>query len=152
MKNKPLFAKIIKHIRAEPEALDMSRYVRSAQGCEGACGTVGCIAGWAVILAEPVMEPLLLSAFNVLRCETDYQSDRYLKASGLLDSVPDRARLWLEISAHQCHVLFHVSNWPMKFQLSYEKAKSRGHDPEARQKKLAAITIQRIRHFMKTGR
>lgn len=43
-----LARRVADHIEANPSVLDMSIYVEFGRGC----GTVGCIAGWAVLLSD----------------------------------------------------------------------------------------------------
>jgi hypothetical protein len=57
MYGEELFEAILTKIKSEPESHDQSVYLRKAE-----CGTAGCVAGWAVLLAYPDAKPLWDSA------------------------------------------------------------------------------------------
>jgi hypothetical protein len=90
--NVELLRRIQKHILAEPKRLDMGNFiVRKSDGLGSLvrfpkCGTVGCIAGWAVTLSTK-------EKLNYKRIE-------------------DRARQLLGITQTQGNKLFFDGNWP----------------------------------------
>jgi hypothetical protein len=75
--NVKLLRRIQKHILAEPKRLDMGNFiVRKSDGLGSLvrfpkCGTVGCIAGWAVTLSTASGSPLSGDAADESAC-TNY--------------------------------------------------------------------------------
>jgi hypothetical protein len=56
--NVELLEKVKKHILAEPKRINMNNWCYKKPKSRGgpACGTVGCIAGWTVLLSHPKKE------------------------------------------------------------------------------------------------
>lgn len=114
--NVDLLMRVKKHIIAKPSRLRMDNWV--VKGLPGdvhsnnlagwnepkkyklpSCGTVGCIAGWVVLLANP---------------EEATTGSIAVKAHDLLDMVTYR----------EPFELFHVNNWPNELHEAYLKAKT----------------------------
>lgn len=135
--NIKLLRRVKRHILAEPKRINMYFPVRVGQMGRGAppCGTIGCIAGWAVLLAERKgreMPGLTWRRILDRREAPDMDWD---------DFKPIAIRR-LKLTAEQAHRLFHVINWPRTFTVQYEKART--------PKKMASVTAERIDHFIKT--
>jgi hypothetical protein len=50
--NWKLLSQIADHIEANPKSFDMETWAE-----EHSCGTIGCIAGWAIMLTQPDVSP-----------------------------------------------------------------------------------------------
>jgi hypothetical protein len=93
--NVKLLRRIQKHILAEPKRLDMGHFIARKSDGSGLvvrfpqCGTVACIAGWAVTLST--------------KEKLDYRR------------IEGRARQLLGITQTQAKNLFFDSNWPQQF-------------------------------------
>lgn len=124
--NVRLLRRIKRHILEEPRRLNMYGFGYKIHGTpspdEPPCGTVGCIAGWAIWLSG-----LQVSEVNVIR-----------KASTLL-GLKNR---YDGLSGDQKR-LFYVEDWPTLFEHRYVAAQ--------RARTRAYITAERIEHFIKTG-
>jgi hypothetical protein len=130
--NKILFAKVRDHILAEPRRFRMERYVANPgyYGLEGdtapPCGTVACIAGWAVALVDGMDA---------------------ITAPGAYDHIAERAEELLGLSDDEGWALWRVffhTEWPARFRRRYESAKRQG----AR----ARAAADYIDHIIATGK
>lgn len=114
--NVELLRKIQKHILAEPERFAMSWWCGTGDPGKPLlddsfgesnidaliapeCGTVACIAGWAVLLSDG---------------KDGIYSSRYIQE-----------RAWELLGEKAERRLFHTCKWPGKFANRYEKAKTR---------------------------
>ena len=125
--NVELLTRVRDQILSEPTSLDMSVFIAGGVRAERQhgwppprCGTMACIAGWAVILKRGV--------------------DRAFES----DDVWTTARNDLEITSVQSTALFMSSMWPEPFNAQYKAAKK---SKDART--LARITANRIDHFIR---
>lgn len=125
--NMELFKKIKKHILARPSRLRMDTWVRRGNPKDTIynhmpgygepenfklpdCGTVGCIAGWAVLLANPDLA-------------TDKSFGRGEERLSI--STASYAASDLHIKAeYKPFELFYVDYWPTQYADSYRKAKT----------------------------
>lgn len=82
--NEALLREILTFIELHPERWDQGSWWDT-----GACGTTGCLAGWTVVLADPLFGPDQAWAFDPLSCDIDF-----------------RARNLLGLSEEQAHELF----------------------------------------------
>lgn len=114
--NLPLFAKIKEKILAEPDRFNMGLwfgvidargeldFLTAGAGTVGEafqeCGTVACIAGWAVVLGDPSRS---------LHC-----------------AVALRARAALGLTYDEGTALFTTARWPQELQDAYFKAEYNG--------------------------
>jgi hypothetical protein len=121
--NVSLLRKVQKHILAEPKRFDMGNFGYLLPEGDGGpkCGTVGCIAGWAVLL------------------------DGNKKAIGTWEVTKlvgeEEGKDSLELTELQKDRLFFLSGWPKKFHDKYF-----GHSREEQ----AKIAAARIEHFIRT--
>lgn len=124
--NTRLLRKVAKHIAEEPRRLDMSFLYRRAalvkEDLRPPCGTVGCIAGWALIIG--LKATTFSAAFPIV--------------NGSTVDVTDARKLLKVKNDH----LFFLSLWPEAFQCDYRAAST----PAER----ASVTVARIEHFIKT--
>lgn len=143
-KAKRLLERVAKHIEKEPRRLDMYYWVRHPRREEEPppCGTVGCIAGWTVLLAA-----------------TKERREKAMRARSLRTSM--RALGFPSASQGACDVLglpyefgflegyptlFYTDAWPEPFQGRYIKAEGAGS-----RERMAKVTAARIRHFINKG-
>lgn len=138
-----LLEKIITVIETEPKRLDMNVVAVTKSGTkEGtrtadyfpACGTVGCIAGWAYMLATPDDVQVRIPKTNFMASVR-----AVLSGAGILQ----KAAQILEIETSY-HELFFVEHWPRVYRDAYRV----NHLDRTER---AEITVKRIRHFIKTG-
>lgn len=125
-----LLRKIQKHILAEPRRLDMSGwgyYDKNPDASMPPCGTVGCIAGWALVLTG-AHDPVL----------SDFPLDTYTLAEEVLALEDGQAERLFLLREHTFG-----PRWPVKYECQYHRAKS----PQGR----ARAAVRRIDHFIKTG-
>jgi hypothetical protein len=130
--NVKLLRKVAKYILAEPKRLDMNvTGIATLPDDEDApkCGTVGCIAGWASVLALPAMPASPKFRASVMT----WESGRIK----LKLNCEEASRLFTEPDS-EAH-----DGWPVRFRTAYAKAKT--HRGRAR------VTARRIEHFIKTG-
>lgn len=125
--NVRLLRKIQKHILEEPRRLEMGAWGYrigsfSARHYGPPCGTVGCIAGWA----------LWLNGIDPTGADVSAKSAELL-------GLPPSGRLG-EVTQEQ-HVLFYTDHWPTKYRHQFNKAKT----PVGR----ARATARRIDYFIK---
>ena len=132
--NVPLLNQVIDAIKADPKRLDMQYFVheKNSEDPEPGCGTVGCIAGWAVLLKNHRRgEPM------------GYVCQRLSKALGQGNSsFPVEAQELLGLSAKQATKLFYLDEWPAPFREAY----ATGNNAKRR----VQVTVDRIKHFVKT--
>lgn len=108
--NVELFEKIKTHVREEPKRLYMGDWVmRKLPSLDDnrpdffpECGTVACMAGWAVLLNTP-LDPLYVRSYL----------------------VESQARKALDIDGEQASGLFYVGNWPKEFLRAYTGTEDR---------------------------
>jgi hypothetical protein len=137
--NEKLLEEVMDCIKAEPRKLDMNLVAEKVNADNDPiappCGTVGCIAGWALLLsghkrlAFKSGHNSLVKAAKILGLE----GDGIYRYNGYNDDEAESVRL------------FHVDAWPDKFAEAYEDAES---DNSPRRK--ATATIKRIKHFINT--
>lgn len=138
--NVKLLRQVKRHILEEPKRLQMGIWSASAkrQVRQGymekdeapACGTTGCIAGWAVILHKAGSRTDFLKVLRSIRGH-DYRHVMQPKAIALL-----------ELTEAQADSLFFVGDWPGSFEGDYMNCKT----PKQR----ARVTAKRIEHFIRT--
>jgi hypothetical protein len=117
--NVELLGRVRDHILEDTRRFNMDRYVNVAYGTDAPhCGTIGCIAGWAVMLVEGIPEEI---------------SDSYYAG------VAEDARRLLGLTYWEAENLFHVSMWPKEYKDRFLAADS--IDEEA---KVAADFINAI--------
>lgn len=130
--NVELLQKVKAHILEEPKRLKMSQWGRKVDPFTGpACGTVGCIAGWAAFLSKPAY---IGSEALYSYCDGLYSQAR-LDAAELLD-----------VNKRQQEYLFFVGYWPEPFRERYQIADVFPDNHT----ELAQITAERIDHFIAT--
>lgn len=135
--NTKLLLKVKRHILAEPKRIDMDIPVSTSEWRHlmPPCGTVGCIAGWTVILANRKGREAPTKTWE--RFESKEIISDYT-----WQTVRRHAIRLLRLTDRQATVLFHVPQWPQEFLDAYEKAKR----PSTR----AKVTAGMIYHFIKT--
>ena len=135
--NVKLLKAVKKAILEEPKRLDMNCGL--AKSNLNICGTIGCIAGWAVILdkrgksRKPIKEILesLINNQNFVACR-DWVT---------WDNLKPMAENALGLTRIQAKMLFFDANWPEPFKREYWESPS---------VKSAEITVKRIDYFIKT--
>lgn len=118
-----LLRRVQRHILKEPRRLAMGVWANASASVY--CGTVGCIAGWAVMLTRPSLQ-------RAVRDRVDKVYD--------WESVGRKA---LRISPERARSLFHNENWPTDYRNRLEETHL--------QKEYVDVTIERIEHFIQTG-
>lgn len=109
--NTRLLRRIQKHILAEPKRFIMGDVVvhnapgemYREDGIErpfASCGTMACIAGWALLLSK--------------------NSSRDLDDAARLLGLPQPADRWLCVGDN----LFYEGNWPIKYSVAWDKART----------------------------
>jgi hypothetical protein len=134
--NVKLLRMVKKHILEEPRRFDMgtfgstfaSRFHFKSVTGEALrnfppCGTVACIAGWAI-------------GVNASKPKSFFRKISYGQIAPL-------ATAELELSIPEKDRLFYQENWPTRYYTAYAKAKS----PADR----ARVAARRIEHFIKTN-
>jgi len=147
--NKALLNKVKKHILEEPNRLIMSTWLsKTTPGTKinpGAwgennmevpkCGTVGCIAGWIVLLAHP-------DADERMKLETLYGYNAIAKrALGIADLSVYYSGIPFEI--------FYVDRWPEPFKTQYYEVSYKFPNHDEAQKERAKIVAAVIDEFKK---
>lgn len=148
--NRKLIEKVIKHIEEEPQRLDMDVWVEKvndksrhdrieygdAEDLQPACGTVGCIAGWAMLLDQPAKRRKELFAMT---------PKRFIRAlfGGDFSEVSRRGAKLLGIEEGDQDAVFMTDYWPEPFGDKFRAANT--------QKKRAKITVARLKHLLRTG-
>lgn len=103
--NKSLLRKVRNHILEDERRFDMMRFVERRRGSEAPpCGTVGCIAGWAVMLADGIPKRITVTYY---------------------EGVGKRAAELLGLSEDESSSLFYDPCWPEPFHARYLKEKSK---------------------------
>lgn len=146
--NVKLLRKVQKHILEEPRRIDMGLWGAAQSPVLGddpryvpACGTAGCIAGWAIILSQPpAARAKLLKHGREIESKAMEREERIEKTLG---RNPARtAKALLKITPTMCDILFHEGRWPMPFAPDWLAAET----PRQTAKRVAA----RIDHFIQT--
>ena len=131
--NVQLLEQVRDHIVEEPRRLDMGHWLRESDEDDSnapACGTTGCIAGWAVTIAKFGTDPKA--------ARSAWEGEQIA-----LISVAEEE---LQISDAEAEKLFYVTYWPRLLKEGYFDAEHRV-DHQA----MAQITAERIDHFIGTG-
>lgn len=106
--NVKLLRQIVKHLKEEPKRYDQGKWglqICSTEPGAPACGTQGCIAGWAVFLSVP--QELWPNLFAGGVFKPGGEADRL----GLNDSPATRAAQRLVgVTDDEAHALFAVDN------------------------------------------
>jgi len=117
-----LLRRIQKHVLKEPRRLVMRSWAKPSR--EVRCGTVGCIAGWAVMLTTPGVRKSVKSGMN--NFNWSFLGKRALR-----------------IGDKRAHALFHSEYWPSDYYERLVETRS--------QEDYANVTVERIEHFIRTG-
>lgn len=144
--NVELLERVKAHILEEPRRFDMSTFVARASDpslllapdMRPACGTVACIAGWAVFLSSGLPKKITEDLYESIESHAAGLLGLGLEA-GDLDDEEDDPDGESEVSR-----LFYVPNWPAEFRRRYRHTEN---DPTAR----ARVAADRIDHFLKTN-
>lgn len=135
-------------ILEEPKRLEMSAYLIREREEEGgpACGTVGCIAGWARLSSLSIRKIRNLSDAEFFKLDDD--SPRWVvrqmeRQEGYRELARDRSGGLTWLVHLRSRALFHVSVWPASFQRRYDATKT--------QRARARVTADRITYFVRTG-
>lgn len=136
--NVKLLQAIKKHILAEPKRLDMGNwgFKRDKANDGPACGTVGCIAGWAVLLTHP----------SLIGRKEDFTPAKLKKFSNAMGNAEEDAPGLLKINIGTADRLFYVDRWPEPFRQDYLDAESGGD-----RKAMAKATAARIDSLISMG-
>ncbi len=132
--NTKLLEDVCTAILAHPDQFIMESYFDNIleDGTEpGGCGTAGCFAGWILHLTHK-RKTLAGTRDSIVGNEA-------IEAGNLI-GVPVR-RPRNDYSMH--HPLFFIDEWPDEFRVAYESA------PVSERAKIA---VERIRHFIATGK
>lgn len=92
--NTELLERIADHIEAVPESWDLSQWAWTADSRD-LCDTVGCVAGWAVMLTDPELR------YRVATEPFEYENYAW----------EPQARELLELTADQASALFASGRW-----------------------------------------
>lgn len=130
--NIELLNKVKAHILEEPKRLDMSVILRRAP--RNACGTAGCVDGWAQVLSN------CAALGSLVFFDGDYVKGRELL--GLTQEEAERLFSDPKDGYDEDHVEYAENGWPEEFIDRYRKARN------ASQR--AIVTVERIDHFIKT--
>lgn len=144
--NIELLQRVKQHILAEPRRLNMGTWVSTVgktvpafAGVYGRdeadlppCGTVACVAGWAVLLSRFNGKPEEYAAFMRER--------NTLFPDSLTSSIGQEE---LGLSPSQMETLFYVGRWPERFRVAHGQAEENG-DYQA----MAQITADRIDYMI----
>lgn len=127
--NVELLEKVKQHILEEPRRLNM-QYVLIASST-APCGTVGCVAGWAMFLTGA------MDKYGYL-IPSECHRDNY-----------DIAMEKLGLNKQQTGKLFDFSKWNIGYHwpANFENAYNNAETPEER----ARVTVARIDHFIATN-
>jgi hypothetical protein len=154
--NTELLKKIKKYIKRYPERLDMKYIVQTPLGSndyveswkqlqgvngitsENACGTVACIAGWAIALSDKRVS----------------KTSHYLDSAHVDFNLLEGARIALGLDDLESRSLFDPDAWPAQFRERYNY--SHGLECKANPKcpgckKNVKVTCERIDHFIRVG-
>lgn len=128
--NVELLERVKAHILEDPRRLDMELWIQDKMyGPDSPpCGTVGCIAGWAVELTEG----------GAAHFRSSY--------------ITEEARKLLDLTFQQSGTLFHTDSWPEEFRDAYAATyKNYGWMAPDYRLKQAQVTAARIDHLIQTG-
>ncbi len=133
--NKPLLRKVIAVIEAEPRRIRMESWYSSQLSKQEVprCGTVGCIAGWALLLDarhKPESYAATMKRVKARNYESTY-------------TYHEQAAKVVGLSVARSYRLFFTYGWPEHLFAAYHVAKT----PAER----ACAVVRRIKHFMRTG-
>ena len=145
--NKVLLRKIIRKIQRRPLTFSMSTWLEKAdKENEGTpCGTVGCIAGWAVALS-PDVSPEVQKTLDRFHAKEFVHFSIDNQIAGGQTRIKREAIRLLGITHGQARRLFFDDQWPVEFHREYTYPAYN----EAIKLKNAKVAIRRIRHFIKT--
>lgn len=131
--NVELLERVKHHILEEPLRLDMSIWISHHEKgpYTPACGTIGCIAGWAIELSGGEKLSKEMSQKGIFG-----QADIATELLGLTPLVAKR--------------VFHVDSWPHPLRAEEWEAEDI-EDVAMRRLALARITARRIDHLIETG-
>lgn len=134
--NVRLLRRIKREITAEPKRMNMVTWA-ARPGVHGdaapACGTVGCIAGWGIILSSKKRKPQFKTLIPSIRRTADLWGNQ----------IDKRGAKAFGISLTESKRLFYTSNWPEAFQSKIEKV-------NAGTAAYARVVCQRIDRFINT--
>lgn len=114
MINKRLFTRIKKTILHKPASFDMDKWGGEREGKWGPCNTTFCIAGHAAVATGCTIK----NTAGLWHGEVDFY-----KAGRKVDAET-RGRKALGLTKAQGDALFFTYNWPERFQVRWEKAKT----------------------------
>jgi len=115
-------AKILKN----PTAFGMDLWARRSGRAE--CGTIGCIAGWVLMLSRPGLQESVRYGFHKT-FDLDWKEEA-TRELGITDNQP--------------FSLFFEEFWPTRYASKFSKARSN--------KQRARVAANRIEHFIRTGK
>jgi hypothetical protein len=117
-----ILREVIKLVEEEPRKLDMNRWAvqipeYKRNDTAPVCGTIGCIAGWTVMLhitEQQKMEALKESETRSFQVALEDIVNAY--------SIEEAARDILNIDSYASDQLFYVENWPEAYANMYKEA------------------------------
>lgn len=150
--NVPLLRQIQQYILEDGGRINMkeglSRYahVRTIHGHKKRplCGTVGCLAGNALVLTSGLKPRKGVILFRRILKKFNIPPVSYNPSIGYWGSIEDKARKILGLEFEPSARLFYPSKWPKSFRTLLEKAAS--GTPE-----YAQIVSDRVGFFIATG-
>jgi hypothetical protein len=131
-----LLRRVCKRMLAEPNRVEMYTWIESAAVADRsednspACGTVGCIAGWAALDGMSVSKIKKLTARERGKLSAT-ASKKFAKLLGI------------EENSQEFESLIAVTDWPAEFYDAYVY--------DSNQESRAKATVARIEHYIKTG-
>lgn len=144
--------KLLKQVRdailREPRRVNMTISLTEREGPR--CGTVGCIAGWTLMLDEHNKQPRKGWGAARVKILEKFADPVNWGAFPNWRKMALKARKLLGITREQAEGLFHVGNWPADAQEAYEAADFRSSPDRA--KELARVVAKRINQFIRTGK
>lgn len=130
-----LLRRVCKRVLEEPRRVDMSSWVSKNHFDGGPpCGTVGCIAGWAIMDRWSKKKLTKLTDGDVLEMQVG-AARNFAKLIGVDPWSP------------LFKSLVYVESWPEPFRSRYVRAEAK-NSPRLR----ALATVARVKHYIKTGR
>lgn len=144
--NVKLLLAVKRAILEEPRRINMDISIkRKTTGAAPRCGTVGCIAGWALVLDALSKRPHKAMTRPVMG-EVLRGLDKAWDSSVL----PNAEEL-LRLTVSQADRLFYVWNWPASLRIPYRAAQFEQHPDTVKDHEAAArITARRIDLFIQT--
>lgn len=134
-----LLRQVKAHILDEPRRLHMDHGLMPKYGKDApACGTVGCIAGWTVVLANKKRTESAKATIKRLKIPRSESLPRERSWS----AIEDMATEILGIRSSAAERLFYTWNWPNALVSAYRSASSAAER--------AKITARRIERFIRT--